>query len=145
MVNPHPSHRSPVPGPSDSSVESSCGRRPSQSRRWMSWRTSVASIMHTTYALASTRRWRGSRRVDAGRVVTVITWPFVPLLDSRQPSHTEVPVRRIGLAVVVVLGLTFAPLAAAAQGPGKIAKIGVLAIPETDDPELSALWKAFVG
>ena len=37
--------------------------------------------------------------------------------------------RWIGLAVVLVLGLTFAPLAAAAQGPGKIAKIGVLAIP----------------
>jgi len=53
--------------------------------------------------------------------------------------------RWIGLAVVLVLGLTFAPLAAAAQGPGKIAKIGVLAIPQTDDPELSALWKAFVG
>jgi len=33
-------------------------------------------------------------------------------LDSRQPSSTEVPMRRIGLAVVLALSLTLAPLAA---------------------------------
>jgi len=39
------------------------------------------------------------------------------LLDSRQPSPTEVPMRRIGLAVVLTLGL-LASLAVGAQLPG---------------------------
>src|SRR6266566_2138629 len=48
------------------------------------------------------------------------------LLDSRQPSPTEVPMRRIGLAVVVALSLTLAPLASEAQQAGKVARIGYL-------------------
>src|SRR4030095_11517426 len=39
------------------------------------------------------------------------------LLDSRQPSSTEVPMRLIWLAVVVALSLPFAPLATGAQQP----------------------------
>jgi hypothetical protein len=41
---PHPSQVCLVPGPHDNSTEFSCGRRPSQRRRWMSCRISVASI-----------------------------------------------------------------------------------------------------
>ena len=33
------------------------------------------------------------------------------LLDSRQPSSTEVPMRRIGLAVIFAVGLVLAPVA----------------------------------
>jgi len=39
------------------------------------------------------------------------------LLDSRQPSFTEVPTRQIWLAVVLALSLPFAPLATGAQPP----------------------------
>ena len=39
------------------------------------------------------------------------------LLDSRQPSFTEVPMRQTWLAVVVALSLPFAPLATGAQPP----------------------------
>src|SRR5262249_46307919 len=46
------------------------------------------------------------------------------LLDSRQPSPTEVPMRRIGL-VVLSISLMLAPLVAWAQRP---AKIGYLAL-----------------
>src|SRR5437867_8306169 len=50
------------------------------------------------------------------------------LLDSRQPSSTEVPMRLIGLAVVLTFSfsLLLAPLAAEAQQVGKMWRIGWL-------------------
>src|SRR5437763_13599265 len=39
------------------------------------------------------------------------------LLDARQPSFTEVPMRQTWLAVVVAVSLPFAPLATGAQPP----------------------------
>jgi len=45
------------------------------------------------------------------------------LLDSRQPSSTEVCMRVIGL--VLALGLTLAPLAAQAQPPAKVYRISL--------------------
>src|SRR5437899_8607536 len=47
------------------------------------------------------------------------------LLDSRQPSSSEVPMWVIGL--VLALGLTVAPLVAGAQPPPTIPRIGLLA------------------
>ena len=48
-------------------------------------------------------------------------------LDSRQPSSTEVPMRLIGLAVVLAVGLTLAPLGTAAGQPaGKVPRVGYL-------------------
>src|SRR4030095_7862644 len=47
-------------------------------------------------------------------------------LDSRQPSTSEVPMRRIGLAVVLALGLALAPLTTDAQQAGKVPGVGVL-------------------
>src|SRR5262247_3406477 len=41
------------------------------------------------------------------------------LLDSRQPSLTEVPMQRIRLAVVLAVSITLAPLAGGAQRPAK--------------------------
>jgi putative ABC transport system substrate-binding protein len=52
--------------------------------------------------------------------------------------------RRIGLAVILTVSLLFAPHAARAQ-VGKIARVGVLALPLTDDPEFRMLWEAFTG
>jgi hypothetical protein len=40
--------------------------------------------------------------------------------------HTEVPMRRIGLAVVLALSLTLAPLSSEAQQAGKMYRIGYL-------------------
>ena len=40
---------------------------------------------------------------------------------------TEVPMRLIGLAVVLALSLILAPLAAKAQQPGKVYRVGLLA------------------
>jgi putative tryptophan/tyrosine transport system substrate-binding protein len=50
--------------------------------------------------------------------------------------------RLIGLVLVLILTV---PLAAEAQQTGKIAKIGVLGLPITDDPEYRKLWEAFAG
>src|SRR6267142_4547821 len=47
-------------------------------------------------------------------------------LDSRQSSSTEVPMRLIGLAVVLVIGLTLTPLAGEAQQASKLYRIGDL-------------------
>src|SRR5262245_11532132 len=49
------------------------------------------------------------------------------LLDSRQPSCTEVPMRSIGLAVVLIVGLFVGPLVGHAQQT-KVARIGVLTL-----------------
>jgi putative tryptophan/tyrosine transport system substrate-binding protein len=60
------------------------------------------------------------------------------LLDSPQPSSTEVPMRRIGLAVILTASLALA-LAVEAQQTGKVARLGVLLFgtPATD-PNLAA-------
>jgi putative tryptophan/tyrosine transport system substrate-binding protein len=47
-------------------------------------------------------------------------------LDSRQPFSTEVLMRLIGLAVVLTVGLTIAPLSAEAQQTGKVYRVGIL-------------------
>src|SRR5712692_698625 len=57
----------------------------------------------------------------------------------RQPSSTEVPMRRIGLAFVVAVSLSLAPLAVEAQPQtGKVWRIGVLMSlypPDADPPQ----------
>ena len=50
--------------------------------------------------------------------------------------------RLIGLVLVIILSV---PLAAEAQPAGKIAKVGALGPPVTDDPEYRKLWEAFTG
>src|SRR5882672_3361155 len=50
-------------------------------------------------------------------------------LDSRQPSSTEVPMRLIGLAVILAVSLTLAPLGTAAAQPAvKVPRVGYLAL-----------------
>src|SRR5262245_11657749 len=58
------------------------------------------------------------------------------LLDSRQPSFTEVPMRRIGLAVVLALGLSTVPLAIEAQPAKKAPRIGYLSVGAAVVPEV---------
>jgi putative ABC transport system substrate-binding protein len=59
-----------------------------------------------------------------------------PLLDSRQPSLIEVPMRRIGLAVVLAVSLILAPpLAAWAQQPGKVYRVGYLTVPSRESAQ----------
>jgi ABC-type uncharacterized transport system substrate-binding protein len=62
-------------------------------------------------------------------------------VDSRQPSSTEVQMRRIGLAVVLAVSLALAPLVAEAQPAGKMTRIGYLAVSPrpTDDVFRQAL------
>src|SRR2546426_3389939 len=64
-------------------------------------------------------------------------------LDSRQPSSTEVPMRLIGLAVILTVGLILEPLAAEAQTAKKVWRIGVLT---TGDPRSGppANWEGFL-
>jgi putative tryptophan/tyrosine transport system substrate-binding protein len=50
--------------------------------------------------------------------------------------------RLIGLAVILILGLTLAPLAVEAQQPGKVYRIGVLTN-KASDPAEARLWQAF--
>jgi hypothetical protein len=69
MGVPHPSQVCLVPGPHDSCTEFSCGSRPSQSRRWMSCRISLASIWWSV----SQDRTSRSRRVKAASATTGIT------------------------------------------------------------------------
>src|SRR5262245_5485834 len=56
------------------------------------------------------------------------------LLDSRQPSPSEVPMRRIGLAVVLALGF-LAPLAAEGQPAARISRIGFLSPTSAAGPD----------
>src|SRR5262252_1635973 len=65
------------------------------------------------------------------------------LLDFRQPSSREVSMRRIGLAVVLVLSLLFASLAGEAQQVGKVYQVGYLGIVPPSASN-SAPWDAFV-
>src|SRR5215470_4283812 len=67
-----------------------------------------------------------------------------PSVSSRLSSHpTEVPMRRIGLAAVLGLSLTLAPLDGEAQQAGKVYQVGYLGIvPPTASN--SAPWDAFV-
>src|SRR5262245_44435043 len=50
-------------------------------------------------------------------------------MTDQQPSHTDVPMRRIGLAVVFAVSLILVPLTAPAQA-GRVYRIGVLVVPE---------------
>jgi hypothetical protein len=63
------------------------------------------------------------------------------LLDSRQPSFTEVPMRLIGLAVVLAVNISIAQLAAEAQpAPARLAML--LTGPLADvTPEYAAFMK----
>src|SRR5438132_10549423 len=56
-------------------------------------------------------------------------------LDSRQPSSTEVPMRRIGIVVVLILSLALTPLAAEAQKSEKMARVGILGIGPAPSPQ----------
>src|SRR2546428_9431713 len=70
---------------------------------------------------------RGTRRSGRrGRRWTAQAANKSHLLDSRQPSSTEVLMRLIGLAVALTLSV-LAPLVAEAQPAGKTPRIGVLA------------------
>jgi hypothetical protein len=51
--------------------------------------------------------------------------------------------RLIGLAVVLALGVAFAPLAAGAQQPNQVRRIGVLMVHAERDPEFQAYLAAF--
>ena len=48
------------------------------------------------------------------------------LLDSRQPSPTEVRMRRIWLAVLLGVSFILVPLVGKAQQPGKVYRVGIL-------------------
>ncbi len=50
-------------------------------------------------------------------------------------------------AFITMVGgsILVAPVATTAQRPGRIAKVGVLALPLSDDPEFRMLWEAFTG
>ncbi len=53
--------------------------------------------------------------------------------------------RLIGFAVALALGLALAPLAAEAQQPGKVHRVGILGTtPPTDDPDSARFWRAFL-
>ena len=56
-------------------------------------------------------------------LVRVVSFGYTP----RQPSSTEVPMRLIGLAVVLAVSILLTPLAGEAQQTGKTPRIGVLA------------------
>jgi len=49
-----------------------------------------------------------------------------PLLDSRQPSSTEVLMRRIGLTVALIFNLTLTYVVAAGPPTPKVYRIGYL-------------------
>jgi putative tryptophan/tyrosine transport system substrate-binding protein len=66
--------------------------------------------------------------------IRVATFSYTP----RQPFLTEVSMRRIGLAVVFVLGLTLAPLAGDAQQAAKIPRVGLLRPGSPPDPYVDA-------
>jgi ABC-type uncharacterized transport system substrate-binding protein len=50
--------------------------------------------------------------------------------------------RRIGLAVILAVSLTLAPLAGEAQQPGKVYRVGILG-ETSSDPSEARLWQAF--
>src|SRR5438445_9451586 len=63
------------------------------------------------------------------------------LLDSRQPSSTEVPMRLIGL-VILAASLTIGPLAAEGQPPN-VARLGYLVTGSLESPEVRVRRDAF--
>jgi putative tryptophan/tyrosine transport system substrate-binding protein len=67
---------------------------------------------------------------------------LVALLDFRQPSSIEVPMRLIGLAVILAFSLILVPLAAEAQPP-KVARLGYLVTGSLESPEVRARRDAF--
>src|SRR5499426_1746898 len=52
--------------------------------------------------------------------------------------------RRIGLAVVLTLGIVIAPLSVEAQQPGKVWRIGILAGSRPTTPEAARPWEALL-
>src|SRR5262249_32833501 len=69
------------------------------------------------------------------------------LLDSRQPSFTEVRMRRIGLVVVLAISV-LAPLAVGAQQRTRVPRVGVIlsnhpSVPEKDNWAIRALLEGF--
>ena len=52
--------------------------------------------------------------------------------------------RLIGLAVILAVGLTLAPLATGAEQPGKVFRIGILSNVPPTHPEGARLWGAFI-
>src|SRR5437879_1987950 len=67
--------------------------------------------------------------------------PGVRLDSPRQPSSTGVPMRLIGLAVVLAVSLALAPLSAEAQA-GKVYRIGILG-EKASDPSEARMWQTF--
>ncbi len=67
-------------------------------------------------------------KLEAARIGAVLV-RVVPFGQTpRQPSSTGVPMRLIGLAVVLTLSLTLVPLAAEAQPTGKVVRLGRLSL-----------------
>src|SRR5438093_8844894 len=91
--------------PTVSAVEGRPGRGPARVARRRAWAS-------TAVPMALVRCRAGAR-------------PSVRL-DSRQPSSSEVPMRLIGLAVMLALSQTLPTLAAEAQETAKKAHVGVL-------------------
>src|SRR5215470_220853 len=81
------------------------------------------------------------RSVRRGRRWTAHTANSSGLLDSRHPSHTEVPMRRIELAVA--LGLILAPLTVEAQQAARLPTIGFLGASTTS--AMRDMVASFVG
>jgi hypothetical protein len=67
---------------------------------------------------------------SSGRCLTSVADSTInrPLLDSRQPSKSRCTMRRIGLAVVLSVGLTLTSLSAEGQQPGKVYRVGILTL-----------------
>jgi len=66
------------------------------------------------------------------------------LLDSRQPSPTEVRVQVVGLAIILAVGLALTPVGtAAAQSPEKAARVGYLNPSSSSDPARQRRFEAF--
>ena len=72
----------------------------------------------------------------------VIVRLVVSSLHSPPAILTEVPMRLIGLAVVLAVGLTLAALAASAQPTGRVYRIGILGDKASDSSE-SHRWQTF--
>src|SRR2546427_11286616 len=68
---------------------------------------------------------------------------MIPSPSARLPAshHNQVPMRLIGLAVILTVGLILAPLAAEAQQPARIPQLGYLVLAplsESPSPERAA-------
>jgi hypothetical protein len=64
-------------------------------------------------------------------------------LDSHQPSPSEVPMRLIGLAVVLAVSVLSTPLGAGAQQAERTTRIGFLSSSSPSDPRTQSFVEAF--